>query len=250
MITSSQPDPSTPDPSSSTDHTRNNNKSKNKRKSNILWYNPTFSLSLTTPFGRLFLQLLDKHFPVNHPLHPIMNRKRCKISYSCPPSMLSIINAHNKRIIQKKKPINNPLPCNCRKCPVPEGDCRSKSVIYSAEIRNAIYYGLTSLEFKDRIISHRQSFREKNKQNATALSSFIWNNELNKDNETISEPKLNWKVVKKCNTYRPGDRHCDLCLSEKVIIIKNINNPKTINKKTDVGTTCVHRRSSYLSGLT
>ena len=93
------------------------------------------------------------------------------------------------------------------------------------------YYGLTSLEFKDSIISHRQSFREKNKQNATALSSFIWSNELNKDYETISEPKLKWQIMKKCNTYKAGDKHCDLCLSEKVIIIKNINYPKTINKK-------------------
>ena len=164
--------------------------------------------------------------------------------------MLSIINSHNKKILQKKKPVDKPLPCNCKKCPVPDGNCRKKSVIYSAGIKNAIYYGLTSLEFKERIISHRQSFRDKNKQNATALSNFIWNNELNKNNEIISEPQIKWKVEKQCKTYRPGDKHCDLCLSEKVIIIKNINNPKTINKKTDVGTTCVHRRSSYLSGLT
>ena len=101
--------------------------------------------------------------------------------------------------------MNKPLPCDCKKCPVPDGDCRKKSVIYSAGIKNAIYYGLTSLEFKERIISHRQSFRDKNKQNATALSNIIWNNELNKNNEIISEPKINWKVEKQCKTYRPGD---------------------------------------------
>ena len=59
-----------------------------------------------------------------------------------------------------------------------------------------------------------------------------------------------WIIYVFMNAYKAGDKHCDLCLSEKVIIIKNINNPKTINKKTDVGTTCVHRRSSYLSGIT
>ena len=80
VITSPQLDPSTPDPSSSNDLA----KKKKKNKRNILWFNPTFSLSLTTPFGRLFLQLLDKHFPVNHPLHPVMNRKRCDARYHTP----------------------------------------------------------------------------------------------------------------------------------------------------------------------
>ena len=178
-------------------------------------------------------------------------RKNCKISYSCPPSMLSIINAHNRKILQKQKPVTNPPPCNCRTCPAPEAACRTKSVIYSAQIQNATYYGLTSMELKERIISHRQSFRDERKQNATALSSFIWTNKLNKSADNIiNEPKINWRIVKTCKTYRPGDRNCDLCLSEKVAILKNINKPQTINKKTDLGTTCMHRKNFYLSGVT
>ena len=227
-------------------------KKSKKSNKNILWYNPTFSLSLTTPFGRSFLQLLDKHFPVNHPLYPVMNRKKCKISYSCPPSMLSIINAHNKKILMKNKPKPQPPPCNCKTCPIPDSNCRTKSVIYSAKIENATYYGLTSLELKDRIISHRQTFRTETKKNATALSSYIWTNEINRnrDNNEITEPKIKWAIEKTCRTYKPGDKNCDLCLSEKVIIVQNINNPKTINKKTDCGTTCVHRRNFFLSGVT
>ena len=244
---STLPDPPTDDINTS----NNRNQNRKRKRHNILWFNPTFSLSLSTPFGRCFLQLLDKHFPVNHPLHAIMNRKNCKISYSCPPSMLSIINAHNRKILQKQKTVTNPPPCNCRTCPAPEAACRTKSVIYSAKIQNATYYGLTSMELKDRIISHRQSFRDERKQNATALSSYIWTNKLNKsaDNQTY-EPKINWSIVKECKTYRPGDRNCDLCLSEKVTILKNINKPQTINKKTDLGTTCMHRRNFYLSGVT
>ena len=137
----------------------------------------------------------------------------------------------------KNKPKPQPPPCNCQTCPIPDSNCRTKSVIYSAKIENATYYGLTSLELKDRIISHRQTFRTETKKNATALSSYIWTNEINRnrENNEITEPKIKWTIEKTCRTYKPGDKNCDLCLSEKVIIVQNINNPKTINKKTDCG---------------
>ena len=64
----------------------------------------------------------------------------------------------------KNKPKPQPPPCNCKTCPIPDSNCRTKSVIYSAKIENATYYGLTSLELKDRIISHRQTFRTETKK--------------------------------------------------------------------------------------
>ena len=45
---------------------------------------------------------------------------------------------------------------------------------------------------------------------------------------------------KKCSVYKPGNSHCDLCLSEKLFIIKNANNPNNINKRNDVGGKCMH----------
>ena len=36
---------------------------KNKRKRNIIWFNPPFNKSLDTNIAQKFLQLIDKHFP-------------------------------------------------------------------------------------------------------------------------------------------------------------------------------------------
>ena len=37
--------------------------------------------------------------------------------------------------------------------------------------------------------------------------------------------------MKKCTTYKPGQRYCDLCITEKLLIIQNAKNPKAFNKK-------------------
>ena len=114
--------------------------------------------------------------------NPVMNRTKCKISYSCSPSLQAIINNHNKKILQKRKPKPPTKPCNCKNpanCPIPNKLCRTQSVIYKAQINNANYWGLSSGEIKSRIVSHRQTFREKNKEKSTALSSYIWAKNLN-----------------------------------------------------------------------
>ena len=59
----------------------NNNKNKNKRQRNILWFTPTFNKQTKTSIGKIFLQLIDKHFPPNNPLHEIFNRNNVKVSY-------------------------------------------------------------------------------------------------------------------------------------------------------------------------
>ena len=94
------------------------------------------------------------------------------------------------------------------------------------------------------------SFRDETKTNSTTLSKFIWTNKLNQDEHgNIVEPKIKWSIMKHCSTYQPGNRTCDLCISEKVLIIKNINKPSNINKRTDCAQTCYHKRH-YLSSVT
>ena len=45
-----------------------------KRKARrVTWFNPPFSLDVQTNVAGEFLNLLDKHFPPNHPLHSICN---------------------------------------------------------------------------------------------------------------------------------------------------------------------------------
>ena len=71
----------------------------NRKRNNILWYNPPFSKNTSTNIGHKFLALVDKHFPKDHKLRKIFNRNTIKISYSCMTNTKQIIDNHNKRIL-------------------------------------------------------------------------------------------------------------------------------------------------------
>ena len=51
------------------------------RKRNIIWFTPPFSVTIKTPIGKNFLNLLDRCFPKKNPLHKIFNRNTVKIGY-------------------------------------------------------------------------------------------------------------------------------------------------------------------------
>ena len=61
------------------------------RQRRVIWYN-----RMKTNFGRRFLNIVDRCFPKNHPLHKIFNRHTLKLIYSCRPNMKTIISSHNK----------------------------------------------------------------------------------------------------------------------------------------------------------
>ena len=61
----------------------NENKPSRNRKCNIIWYNPPYNKSVSTNIGRVFLNLLDKHFHKEHKLNKIFNRNSVKVSHSC-----------------------------------------------------------------------------------------------------------------------------------------------------------------------
>ena len=72
------------------------NKCINKRKRNVIWFNPPCNEEVQTNIGKAFLNLINKDFPAHHKLHKICNKFNIKLSYSCMPNMISIINNHNK----------------------------------------------------------------------------------------------------------------------------------------------------------
>ena len=122
-------------------------------------------------------------------------------------------------------------------------------MIYKATIdtenKKAEYIGNTELEFKLRYNQHTHSFRERSKSSATTLSTYVWQQNLNPN------PPIKWQILKKCTKYQPGSGSCDLCLSEKLFIVKNLRNPKNLNKRTDIGNKCVihtkkHKLDRYI----
>ena len=76
------------------------NNTKN-RKRKIIWFNPPFSLHVSTNIGKRFFSLLSKHFPKTHQLHKLFNRNNVKLSYSFLPNFKSMINGHNKSILNE-----------------------------------------------------------------------------------------------------------------------------------------------------
>ena len=197
-------------------------RTKRNRKRNVIWFTPPYSVSLRTNFGKQFLNLIDKHFPVNNKLHKILNRKTIKISYSCTPNMQTILQNHNRKVLSETKPKADPR-CNCQvkaSCPVP-GECYEPSVVYHATLthddgRTAEYVGCTEPNFKKRYANHKKSFRHIDYKSETTLSTYVWDNALN------PSPNIKWKFLKKCSIYETGNKSCDLCLSEKFYIINRI----------------------------
>ena len=47
-----------------------------KRKRNIIWYNPPYSMNVKTNVGKIFFKLLRKHFPPTHPMYIIFNTNK------------------------------------------------------------------------------------------------------------------------------------------------------------------------------
>ena len=236
---------------------KNEPKRKRNRNKKVVFWNPPFNNNIKNKVGKQFLELIDKHFPNNNDLSSIINKHTVKIAYATTKNMGQIIVAHNRKIINKNK--NNSDAncadqsqdeCNCRKkCPLP-GKCRVKNVVYKAEIKNVTYIGMTSTEFRGRVRRHKHSFITESKLNETTLSKYIWDKELNRDEtDDIIEPVVKWSILKECSVYRPGNINCDLCLTEKLFIIKNSMNPRTINKKQDISNKCIHKKLYYYKKL-
>ena len=59
-------------------HEQNNARRKRQRK--IIWFNPPFNLDVSTNMAKIFLNLIEKHFPRSSKLHKIFNKNTVKVS--------------------------------------------------------------------------------------------------------------------------------------------------------------------------
>ena len=215
------------------------------RKRNIIWFNPPYNASVLTNIGKVFLSLINKHFPPSHRYHKLFNRQTVKLSYSCSPNVQSAIAAHNRKLLRKHNtdtnpPVKEPPMCNCRKvdeCPL-KGNCLQSAIIYqatvSAESETKHYIGQTEQTFKKRYPKHKEALEKEHSKESTSLSTYVW--ELRNKGEN---PTVKWDVIKKCLPYACGTRRCDTCLSEKLCILQS-DRSKCINKNTELMQKCRH----------
>ena len=166
-------------------------------------------------------------------------------------NMRSIITKHNVSLLKKYNtppPSTNERLCNCRKnteCPL-NGECLTKSLVYEATLKTNedafTYIGLTGDTFKSRYTAHKSSFTHEKYRTSTALSQKIW--ELKESNINYT---LSWSILKKSHSYKGGGRgKCDLCLTEKLEILKRARLKGCLNSRTELLSKCRHQRKFTL----
>ena len=225
-------------------------RAKRNRARKIICFNPPFSKNVSTNIGQKFLRLISKHFPKTSKLHKIFNKNTVKMSYSCMPSMASIIKAHNKKVCEGHVK-NTQKPCNCRvknQCPL-DGQCQADNVVYQSEVSTEsnsdtkLYIGLTEKPFKLRYANHLQSIKREQYQNSTELSKHIWQLKNRKQNF-----KINWSIRQRAQAYTNMTKRCNLCLTEKLSIMFAEKN-NLLNKRTELISKCRHQNKYLLSNF-
>ena len=224
--------------------------SNRKRRRNVIWFNPPFNKNLETNLGHKFLNLLAKHFPKSHRYHKLFNKNSVKLSYSCTPNVSMLIKKFNRKKLAKaheQAEISVPgqLKCNCRNkqtCPL-DGNCLIQSLVYEAELSTPQdrfhYIGLTEGTFKDRWYKHKTSFNRERYTYSTELSKKI--GELKEKNIDYN---VRWRIAKKASAYS-GGRTCDLCLTEKHLILTS-KSKNLLNSRNELISKCRHTNKFML----
>ena len=185
-------------------------KKKKRRNRKIIWFNPPYSKHVTTSIGSQFFRILNKHFPEGHKFHKIYNRNTVKLSCSCAPNAARIIKSINSKILCHDSATSDAKECNCRdknSCPL-QKKCLTKSVVYEATLTTATqekfkYLGLTEGTFKERYNMHKSSFRHDEQKNYT----------------------ISWRIAAKGYPTKGGNKDCDLCMTEKILILSKCKEP-------------------------
>ena len=139
--------------------------------------------------------------------------------------------------------------CNCPKnkaCPL-SGNCLQQCLIYKATVTSAnkvtSYIGACEPEFKTRLNNHTKSFKKRKYETETELSKYIW--KLKDENEQF---EIAWEMIATESPYKCGTRHCNLCLTEKLLIMKAAPN-SLLNSRNEIVSKCRHSNKFKLVKL-
>ena len=166
-------------------HSNRQGKNRNRK---VIWFNLPFCKLTNINIGKYFLNLQDRHFSRDNPLRKIFYRNTVKMSYSCTNNMHSILNKHNRRLLDElNRNSEGPdkVSCNSRRkeeCLL-GGWCNSKKVIYQVWISSMecntveakVYIGISTGNWKQGLYNDRYSFFNSRLRNQATLSRYFWN---------------------------------------------------------------------------
>ena len=255
---------------------------KKKRRRDIIWWNPPYNASVSTNIGRIFLAMIDKHFPPGTLLHRAFNRNTIKIAYKTGRNVKSHIESHNRAALKQTTPHDDDDVCNCRqkdKC-VLNGRCNITNVVYRAEASGKDQNGniVTNQQKPKKYWGHAKHFKQRKNQHTTSfnmptrvltrtdketgasydvsideqieekkarteLAKYVW--QLKEQGLT---PEIRWFIERRAFEYKIGHRYCDLDVSEKTCIA--LGDPETmLNKRTEIFQKCTHRNQYKLENF-
>ena len=137
---------------------------------------------------------------------------------------------HNKHILNSN---NTEYGCNCNnrnECPL-ENECLTPRIVYRADVHK-YYYGISDTALKERYENHKTSFRHRPHLTASGLCKYYW-----KLVDKGVVPTIKFSIAKrvKGNTFI---NNCNLCLSEKAFIIRNLDDENMLNKRSEFTSKC------------
>ena len=110
-------------------------------------------------------------------------------------------------------------------------------------MKRSFIMGFLETPFKERFRNYKRDFNHDRYRNSTELSKYIWQlNDLN------IIPKITWEIAAIVRSATKIDC-CKLCLTEKLFIIKSIDNDQLLNKKSELVNTCIHKNKLLLKSL-
>ena len=101
-------------------------KQKRTKLTFIIWYNPPYSSNVKTNIGKIFFELLNKHFPRGHRFY---TKKKKNLSYSSTKNMASLIATHNWSILNLDDQVYG---CSCRV----SAQHSTPGIVYQATVTN------------------------------------------------------------------------------------------------------------------
>ena len=116
------------------------------------------------------------------------------------------------------------------------GQCTAKCVIYQATVTTTTssetYVGSTFNSFKTRLNDYNTSFKYDKYRKKPRLSNHIW---ALKDAHT--DYTIKWKFLKRAKPYNNITKRCNLCLWEKLYIIR-YQELASLNFRSELVSTC------------
>ena len=132
------------------------------------------------------------------------------------------------------------------RCPI-KNKCLTTSIIYEANVtsdsknREKKYIGLTEGTYKKLFYGHQLSFKDCKYLKSSELSKHIW-----KVKDQGRNYRIGWKINNKATPYIKGTKRCDLCMSEKLCILKAYKS-SLLKKRSELISKCPHENKFYIT---